>query len=239
MDGKGFTSGIEKKDGWSVGRAMLSGDKSRTASLQADFRQKPGIYTAQFTIVPTDLTPPPPILAFYAPMRAEATIDWAVEGNTVTRKISVTNGASISGPGQAVRIVVEDTTVVVPGGILGQKYFVGITLVPGLRAADGIPPILNESGVTFLPVTSSVLTNVPQNVGIKSVLVTVGTPSGAPLPEQTIQVYQYAPGGQLLALYDPRAYEFYPLMPGCVAILIQNNSATEPVATSVSWGVDG
>jgi hypothetical protein len=240
MDNKGFITGIQKKDGWSAGRQMTSGNKSQIVSLQADFLQKPGIYTAQFTITPLEPVPPPPVIGFFAPIRAEATVFWAVEGNTVTRKLSVTNGASISGPGQAVRIVIADVTVGgVPSAQLGQPYFCAVTLVPGLRPTDGIPPLLNNDNATFLPAPSSAPFNVPQNVGVKSLLVTVGTPSGAPLPEQQIQVYQYSAGGNLLALYDPRAYEFYPLMPGCVSILVQNNSLTEVVVCSVTWGIDG
>jgi hypothetical protein len=236
----------DKKDGWSVSRILKSGDKNAVVSLQADFKQKPGIYTAQFSIVPIDpFVPPPPIVGYYAPIQAEAEIDWAVEGNTIVRKVSVTNGLSISGPGQAVRIIVRDVTIGdgTPSKTLGQKYFASVNVTPGLRATDNIPPTLvPEVSSTIIAPGTSIQVAVPQNSGVKSVLVAVASVSAVPLPEQCVQVYQLGPSPviQPLAVYDPRAYSFAPLVPGCNLLNIQN-SGTSPdsIYVSVIWGIDG
>jgi hypothetical protein len=245
-----FTSGIEKKDGWSVSRELVSGDDSRVCSLQADFRQKPGIYTAQFLIATVDLVPPQPPgpqLLFYEPILAEAEIEWAVEGNTVKRRLSVLNGATISGPGQAVRIVVRDSTVLSSAPlpftyVLGQKYIVAVTLTPGLRAADSPPVLWSDNGIqagvviTINPGFDFVLP-VPIDAGSKSVLVTVAS-AGTPIPEQAARVTQEDGLGIPMAAYDPRAFSFCPLVPG-IAQLRLNNFGVTDLLFSVFWGIDG
>jgi len=238
-------SSTDKKDGWSVGRILKSGDKSAVASLQADFNQRPGIYTAQFSITPIDpFIPPPPIVGYYAPIQAEAEIDWAVEGNTIVRKVSVANGMSISGPGQAVRIVIKDVTV--GGGAsltLGQRYFTSVNVTPGLRAADSIPPIyVPEVNVSIVAPGTTLVVPVPQNIGVKSLMVTVASLTGVPLPEQTVQVYQLGPSPtiQPLAVYDPRAYQFAPVIPGCNNIMLQTALiAPDSAYFGLVWGIDG
>jgi len=237
----------DKKDGWSVGRVLASGDKSIIASLQADFIQKPGMYTAQFSLAPIDLTPPPPIFPnppnTFAPIKAEAEITWAVEGNTIVRKISVSNGVTISGPGQAVHIVIKDASVISPSlpphTVLGQKYFVAVTLTPGVRPSDTLPPVLFQANAVLgIPAGGAALIDIPQNVGVKSVLVTVADVAGNSILEQHAQTGQLGPAGNTMTLYDPRAFGFFPVLPGAVGIELLNKSGVTLVF-SVLFGVDG
>jgi hypothetical protein len=241
MEHDTFASGIPVKNGWSVARNMVTGDKALIASLQADFKQKPGIYTAQFTISTIDKTAPPiPPGKFFAPIQAIAEIDWAVEGNTITRKISVANGASISGPGQAVRITIKDVSYISDSDfVLGQKYFVAATLTPGLRAT-AFPPILTieNKATTILPGGTASFP-VPDNAGVTSVLVTVISSVGLAIPEQGVQVTQDGNFFTATAQYDPRAYEFVPLIPGTAKISVNNLTAANDMAVFVVWGIDG
>jgi len=125
----------EPKVSWSASGVMVSGDHSQTVSLQAIFR-KPGTYTASFSLNPID-----DVVVEGSDIRAEATVEWSVDGNTITRVISVSNGTSIQGTGEGVRIVVNDVTVI--AGTI-SRYAVTIDVAPGPRGAFNTPPILNR-----------------------------------------------------------------------------------------------
>ncbi len=236
----GSTGPYEGATGWSGSGEMITGDTSKEASLAANF-SKPSDFTVQFSLLPLGPDSPPPALPlnYWAALQATATIRWSVKGVTLTRKISVTNGASLTGVGQGVSVVVDDTTSPISvHTLLGRPYKVGITVAPGTRGSDTNPPILwpdnavrnvGHNGTTFYPV--------PQGCGVKSVLVTVSSNGNGPIPEQSIEVSQLDAVGTTLAMYDPRAYEFIPVLPGCVSIRIFNYGLAFKVSTI--FGIDG
>jgi hypothetical protein len=223
---------------------MISGDRNAKVSLAANFKHT-GNFTAQFFLVPkpgaAPQPPPPDPPNFFAPIQAEASIVWSIEGNSIKRLISVSNGSSITGVAQGVRIVVSDvtTTPSSPPILLGQSYFVGITVAPGVRGSDSIPPVLVRQSIVFVVLAASNIDiPLPLEAGAKSVLVTVADLAGTAIPDQGARVAQSDSSSSALAMYDPRAFGFCPLVPGTVKINVANLTASTQVYT-VIFGIDG
>lgn len=121
-------------DGWSANGQLLTVNYTKSINLQAQFGE-PGDYTAEFAFSPTLDS------QGFARMQAEALITWAIEGNFVTRRISVTNGASITGVAQAVRIQIFDVSN--PGATPANiAYGVSVQVTKGARATTMQPPTL-------------------------------------------------------------------------------------------------
>src|SRR5208283_1031541 len=104
-------SALQGKDGWSAAGALQASGTGQV-KLQADFSKGgvgSGQYTVQFNVnAPPNPTNPNPIFT-------EALLTWIVEGNSVTRHISIANGTSITGSGQAVTVVIYDNTQLLYG----------------------------------------------------------------------------------------------------------------------------
>ena len=122
--------------GWSRVAKLISGtNTAATGSLQQAF-DKAEAYTCTFTLkVDDDLNqvsgfPPHSV----APIQAEATIEFTVAGNTYTRVLSVTDGMSVTGVCNAIRVRVVDTTTPVGlADIVGLQYHISIQVAPGIR----------------------------------------------------------------------------------------------------------
>jgi hypothetical protein len=216
-------------------KTLVSGDTANTLGIQAHFL-RPGTYTAYFTFEPLDsLTAPPTI----APVRIEATIEWMVGGNTVTRRVSIVNGTSIQGVCESVRIVVRDVTVPVGATVtLGIRYNVSVSVAPGARGSYETPPILCESTSISILAGNVFVGAIPQNVGAKSILVMVAAPSGVPIAEQACQVAQVNSAFVPLGQYDPRAFAWAPVLPGASNFQLFNNSPVT-LLFAVVFGIDG
>ena len=157
--------------GWSATGLMLNDGKSKAAHLQVNFLATEGRpnpsknYTVQFSVGPTKT------LAgklLQAPVFPEAEIIWSVEGNSVRRVVSVVNGMSITGVGEAVSVRVYDNTPqAFAGG--GFTYQVDITVAPGSRASTQQPPTLSYNTSLGLALTDTFpeqTIDIPQNAGI-------------------------------------------------------------------------
>jgi hypothetical protein len=250
------------KKAWSVSGTLTRYDVTKKVSLQANFAE-PGAYTIQFLLVPPDLAvfnpgPPPETYAL---------IEWSVEGNTISRTVSVSNGSSISGNGQGVRVILYDQT-----HTLGEDpvdYLVGATVSPGTRPANSVP-VYTQAGlvpstvdapgpdypgyqaITFTGDAAgeqkALLAPIfpPRGCGATSVLVTVrkvrdGAPPYYPTPiaEQSVQVIQQGHDGATLASYDPRVYGFVPLLSGAGIVVQAYLLPGDIVEFSVIFGIDG
>jgi hypothetical protein len=232
-----------KKRGWSASGEMVGGDTSKKVSLQAVFGS-PETYTIQFQLSTID---PPRGGAgpYWAPTQAQARISWSVEGNTIERIVSVSDGTSVQGVGQGVRVVVEDVSGPIgTASVLGRRYNVSVSVAPGSRGSDSLPPILLDTNVqstTAINTTTSI--PVPQDAGVKSVMVTVYSLFGAVIPSGGARVFQqYDDAAGNLTAYDPREANgggFVPLMPGVTNIVVQNNAVADTLVWSVIFGIDG
>jgi len=217
---------------------MSRTDQSKTVSLQANFAQGKrgaGPYTIQFSIGPQLKFR---LLQGGNPTQAEATIDWSVEGNTIRRVVSVSNGMSVSGVAQAVRVVVNDTTLPNTPAQPGD-YLVEITVAPGTRPGSNIfPTLMRAVNSTLIGAGLTITIPIPEGIGISSISVPIASVPGGPIPDQGLQVKQGNTVPTDFVTYDPRTDQWVPLFPGATVIRLTNNTAFQILAM-VIFGIDG
>lgn len=228
-----------KSGGWSAHGPMFTRNTSRRLSLQANFPSSED-YTVQFNV---DYPPNP--VAPWNPIQTEAKITWSVEGNFVQRRVSVCNGVSVTGVGQACRVEVIDTTEILGGALapINVEYGVSIQVAPGTRAPIQQPPTLNHlippNGTINIAPGGFFLVPIPQDAGAVSVYVSVrsAAPAG-PIAEGLALVSQEVPGVVTKA-YDARTDEWVPLSPGATLIRLDNLTVGQTLIYSVTFGIDG
>ncbi len=216
-----------RKQGWSASGTLIQKNALKNVTLQADFPAAEN-YTAQFKLSGNLLS-----------KRVEAKVTWSVEGNSVSRIISVADGVSIQGTGQGVRIIAYDASLNTPGPGDVTDYQVSIQVVPGTRGSTSNPPILDRYQGGFIAPAGTATFAVPDDAGIISVAVPVGEFAGGAIPDQAIQVRQEDGTGSLWTQYDPRQYFWMPVLPGVTSIVINNRSVTETIYAKPIFGIDG
>jgi hypothetical protein len=226
------------KTGWSASGKLTTKDSNGEVHLQADFgrqgesKGKAENYTVQFGI----LYPPPNSAIDPVPVNSEALIQWVVEGNYVTRRVTVVNGQSLTGTGQAVKVSVKDNSI---GGGVPVDYEVSIQVTPGTRGGSIQPPTLTPA---ILPAALIIANGgqlaipIPQDAGIIAVNASVFA-AGVVIAPNAVSV-QHLGTASVLKEYDPREAIWVPLAPGSTQVILKNNSGG-PVKYSVTFGVDG
>lgn len=214
-----------KSGGWSASGMIRRLNRDDAKSLQVVFPTS-GEYTIQFALE----------TKANASVKCEATIQWSVEGNYVTRKVSVVNGLSITGVAQGTKVTVRDASV---GGVDTQDYLVSFQVAPGARASNGQPPTYEPAGLasSFAPGTFDV--DIPADAGVTSVFVTAKSFSDTPIPEEQVYVQMVDGAGNSLKVYDPRNYGWVPLAPGTTKLVYVNATAADTIQFFGVFGVDG
>ncbi len=232
-------------DAWSRSDKLVTSSVTPSnllVSLQKNFPEA-GTYTIQFGLAPLGEDP-----SNKQAIECEALITWGAGGNSITRRVSVGNGVSISGTADSVRVVARDVST----GSDGAFYNVTILVTKGVRAPFQPPllvPTLELSGGPNNPIVlapgASHTYPVPRDAGATSVCVIAGTgiiavPPVASIPEQEARVVQLGPGliGALKS-YDARNFEFVPLAPGCTDVMVYNGTVAGSLRFHVSFGIDG
>jgi hypothetical protein len=224
--------------GWGTSKTLITYSTSSTGSLQCDFEEA-DVYTVAFEIdFPTNPAPQNPV-------NCVADVLWTTGGNTVKRRISVANGAAISGCAESVRVIVSDaTTEYVPESAgTALPYHVNISVARGVRADTEEPATLVQfppkaTGAIFqVTAGGSITVPIPQDVGLISVNVAVSPNPPGPIADGDVVVQQLNTG-TVYRQYDPRTFEWAPVLPGMDAIRIVNANANVVVA-SIVWGIDG
>lgn len=232
--------------GWSKTVDLASGNVDLNGTLQVNFDEA-GEYTVQFTVDNlVDLAGVPGLI------NPRADITWTVEGNPVRRTVSIANGTSVSGVGQACKVEVYDEPLSAGGGG-SWGYTVGITLAPGLRAATQTQPQLNPDlgmagalGSILVAGGTSVTLPVPQDVGATSIYITAtGRNAGVPLVMTSANVVVRHINA--LAVMDDKAYN--PIDAGWVPLAASTNQyvlenafgfgSGNDILFSVTFGIDG
>lgn len=202
------------------------------------------------------LTPPP---AATTPQAIEtiAIVQWTVAGIKTQRIVSIANGTSISGPGEAVQVQVIDNSSA-PGSE-GYAYNVSIAVTPGVRAAitppvlywnyppgaelslvgGGSPPTPQPFNAAVIAPNTAVSFPLPTNAGITTINLSIrDTTTPAALPVMVI--IQQDPAGTILREdYTNGLGVYYPIVPGTTTIELQNPSTTDSMIVSVVFGIDG
>lgn len=235
-----------KKVGWSASGKLVTGNRLRQVTLQADFPRVEA-YILQFNKINNPKS--------NLPIRAEALITWSVEGNSVSRKISIANGVALVGAAQAVRVVINDVTqslldapLVVPNGV---EYEVSVQTTPGVRGNTALPPVLVpiEGLLRFLGPVAPLVLNVPvpEDAGVNSVKVLarrVGF-AVAPLPENALIITQLELATGLVGYEYGFQDDFEPIVPGTDTIQVELNLAAFiippvfPILVTVIFGIEG
>ena len=203
-------------------------------SLQPDLSEfGPGNYTVQFSV--GNVTPGT------ANVNPVAEINWAIGGNQVTRKISVFNGASISGVCEALSVKVFDESPDAEGSPT-QVYDVGVLIGPGVRSSTNLPPVyIFEDGRIDAPAAGTASMTIPTGIGITSIFITAHTSDGSALTGGDAEVQQLDMTGAILKAYDPRNYEFVPVSPMAKTIKLINHigGGGANIIFSLTYGIDG
>ncbi len=144
--------------GWASQIDMQSGSPAAQNALQCVFPVAE-YYTVRFGIAPTNA---PGELPFVA----TAVVTWNLCGISIQRRMTVTDGAVISGTGQGVTVNLIDASAGVTAGL---KYKTTVQVSPGARPTTGNPPTLfTDAQQSILPGASFDF-NVPADSGIQSV----------------------------------------------------------------------
>lgn len=156
------------KSGWQVNGKLETYNVSQTQKLAADFSQAPGQYTIQFATGPI-IQPGAPAAPIVK--QTKAVIKWSVEGTFVRRQISLYDGASISGVGQAVDVEIIDSSFAAAGGTHPNvEYDVSAQVAKGTRPSQQQPPFFYLEAVSFVG-APSVTVPIPQNIGVISTFI--------------------------------------------------------------------
>jgi hypothetical protein len=253
-DLEGITTHIS---GWSKTATLRSYTPSVRETLQADFTSGPGAgtYTVQFELGDYDPA------TFINPM---AEITWSVEGNSVTRHVSLRDGVSVSGVGEGVRVTVWDACVpfidgsVVPAASI-QDYKVNIVIAQGVRGPSGSPPTLIPfvrqtvaggipttymgyallAGTPALPSSASV--EIPLSVGVNAMFITIGSENYQIITDAMIAGYFMDITGTVLGAFSLASYNTWvPLPQFCTSLVILRSAAlTENAWLTIQLGIDG
>ncbi len=233
--------------GWGASGTLVTGgineETGKAVSLQAEF-PRAGNYTVQATLL---LTGGPPDGTHPAP-RADLLVNWSVEGHTIKRRVSIGQGISLTGVGQAVSIQAVDKTELFVGPPADEslEYTVVIQVAPGTRGSTALPPTLVEGGssnggVTPVNAGANIDFAVPQDAGVTSVFITavpIGSPPVLPAAGLIQVIVEDAAGGALM-VYDPRDFQFVALPPNATNINVRNYSLINSVEISMTFGIDG
>lgn len=242
--------GKMQKTGWSQSGDLITGNKGLNVKLDADFElgaHGPGTYTVQFGVqLPSGAT--------LFGNQVQADISWSVAGNTIRRRVTVGNGTSVTGVGEAVSVAVTDVTdpAFFPAG---NRYTVSISVVRGNRANYAIPPFLvgaksatpganNSSPGTYLVAPgTSIDVPIPTDVGIVSAMVVVEDPSIPPTDADLLAATVFAENTALgitgVAWHPKLMPTWVPLTPGLNLLTLANRNGAANIIYTVYFGVDG
>jgi hypothetical protein len=221
------------KKGWQSSGILLAGNKIQSVSGQADFADRPGVYTVQFGIVSQ-----PSGGALFS---AQADLTWSVEGQNVRRTISIGNGVSITGVGQGVRWNMRDVTDSgLPGFVSNAPYTVSAQVTTGARPGSDRPPFLQHFSQTQTVngglASAGIL--VPVDAGVTSAFVFVDADTIAHRPA-SVSVIAETLSGNTIAIWNPAINQgFIPIPPVCQQLFVLNGGAN-PILFQVLWGIDG
>ncbi len=157
-----------KLGGWSAGATIVNPGSiangtaakfpqaQKSLSLQCQL-SPPGVYTVEFEVGPSKSPS-----NSSGDNQPEAVIEWATNGGTVRRRVSVINGAAISGPAEFVKVTVTDAS----DSNDAAPYEVTITVTPGTRGSNEMRPTLQNEPAVALDGGGSASFNVPQDAGV-------------------------------------------------------------------------
>ena len=231
--------------GWAQSGNLITFDGSKGVTLQANF-SSPGNYTVQFGVD----RPAPPNQNI--PTRPEALVTWKVAGNQIVRRLSVGNGAAISGQGEGVSVRLFDSAQTGWPGTPGLVYPGTISVTKGVRASTQAPPVWQPIRVSN-PVAAP-----PAVISTGVVVIAAGATANFPdVPEGATQLFVEVVADAVIPLsivngvivlqqnpfvptniYYPFPGRWEPLVPGSTSVNVGNNTAAS-ITVSLLFGIEG
>lgn len=212
------------RTGWAQGGPINVG-QTAGVRMQARF----GVLT-EFTVTIDSNASANGIVAF-----TKAVVTWTVNGNPIVRTIDVGAGASISGLGESVMVVINDVTNLgaFPSAA-GKSYNVTVSVATNPRPTTAVPPIL--TGIDASDVDESASTaNIPVPAGANSVAVYGGISTGA----ATLRLRQMtADNSATLLSTIVTLGQFVPLVAGAGLVAVDNLSMAT-ASVNILFGIDG
>lgn len=200
---------------------------------------------AEMTTVQFGLQLPPGSVGGTIKYQAEGEITWSVAGNRTRRLVTIADGMCISGPAEHVNVQITDASEALTeaGFTLASDYIANVTVAPGSRPSMQQPPYYEDPDGPYSVVAgASQVVQIPVNIGVVSVYVTVATTvAAAPIAQNAVLV-QHASSiaANIWKSYDPRDYEWVPLSPGASELrLLTLAAAPTPLLFTVIYGIDG
>lgn len=231
----GPTGATPTKDGYSASGTLFTQQAGPSVSCQKPYTDESDVYTVQFGITL------PVVNGVIVGVRPQARISWSVADGTVTRLIDVGPGTSISGPAQAVKVALFDSTIAGPMGSAGTPYNCSIQIAKGCRPTNTAGPTLSGGfyGTTGGGSVGPLV--IDQSAGIVSVMVTYGSGPGLAAPGAgIIQVVEDDGVNVTQTWFASQDHpEFVPLAPNTRRITINNVSASTNASVGVTYGIDG
>lgn len=256
---QGRSDAMAMNDGWSASGFIATGGRRATTpngnlsqasiELDANFDSHLGGSGAEYYTVQLGVNPPASGVFF-----GEALITWRTQGRIVTRRMSLANGAVLSGTSQACNVKVVDTTD--PGllaalGLSAEPYYVDVLITPGSRPSTQqpprlLPPIVGAGasaipGIFVVPGSGTIDIPVQQDAGVISFNASgvIGLPPGAKLSAGDVNIETLI-GSTASGTYDLDAIQdsWVPLPPGVSVLRFANNNATGALIT-MTYGVEG
>ncbi len=217
-----------KSGGWAQSGILTSQNTDKQVSLQVNFPRSSN-YTVEFGVtLPAGAV---------KRRKTEALITWTVNGNFVTRRVNVNNGVSVTGVGEAVRVVMKDAG----SGIAGVDYVVGVSVAPGSRGGNKQPPTLVPAANSVANVANAGTADVaiPTDSGAISFFVAAvpNAPQVMTGGMVTATLLDLV-GGVVLGIVDAQKADWIPIVPGADTIRLTNNAGAN-VTFFVMLGIDG
>ena len=236
---------------WSQNGTLITGNGNQKVTMQCEL--EPESYTVQFTVTPptTGAT-------------TQALVTWIVNGNPVQRLVDVSQGNSIQGEAEAVRVIISDISDFRDYSFppeLGKSYPVGVTVAKGTRAAAQQPiltpgpalpmPGQPQTGVTnYSPGSfglldgATVAINIPLGIGVISTFITARSFPAGTTVDQTKAIGTWVVpttlGPAEVGGFPINTTEWIPIPSGATQLLVTNIAGSGIIeVVQVVFGIDG
>jgi len=213
---------------WGISGTLITGDTNKIVTIQTGDLSESGYayYTIMFGIDVGEAIAP----------TAVATISWIVNGNAVSRQVTVGNGVEISGPADAISLRIDDKTPETDYPA-GTSYSVTALIVPGSRVGGNTQPLLN-GGVTAVAAASATNIPIPQNAGVVGAWVSFFTTDGS-APKAVVREIVLTSSSNLFGFGLVQSEPIYvPIVAGADTLHVINDGAVDG-DFSVVWAIDG
>jgi hypothetical protein len=220
-----------RRNSWSQAGTLVPGGNGQV-NMQCPFEEF-GNYTVQFNLTGPPITPLSTLIR-----KAEAHLTWSINGQSVSRRVNVVNGVSVTGTAESVIIKVLDASLLLDAHPR-DPYLVSVQTTKGTRATVQQPPTLDTPAVSLDPgpVLSAAIP-IPQDAGAISVFVTVTAASA--LEDEQVTVLMRSPGGIVLREYSPLVNtEWVPIPAGASEIRLRSGVLAPVTNWAVTFGIDG